>query len=445
MKFYGDHYMSCFASLEVLTDADVVVCGGGPAGLGASIAAARNGAKVVLLEQTGALGGMASVGLVPSVIHMTDGKNITAAGVCTDILAEVCKRMNLPKINYGWQNVNAEIFKQVCDEKAAEAGVKVYFNQKLAAVEREGAYVKSVVVAGSKGLKKVTGKVFVDSTGDGALSAFAGADFEVGDKDGNTMSPSLCVQYAPVDWDEYAKGAQEGKSDRALWKKMLDNGTAPLLEHHFVGTFKCGERMATGNLGHIYGTNCLNEDDITRGYTEGRKIAVIIHKFFKEQVPGFQNSELVNTASLLSVRETRRIVGDYKLCYEDYLKRSHFEDDIARFSYPIDIHSSKVNADEQKRVEERLHETRYKDGENYGIPYRAILPKGLENVYITGRSVSCDREIQSSLRVMPGCFVTGQAAGSAAAMSLASGGRTRSVDVAKLRANMREKLGAFLP
>ncbi|MFA6103419.1 MAG: FAD-dependent oxidoreductase [Victivallaceae bacterium] len=432
-------------NLEELVKSDVIVCGGGPAGLAAALAAARNGAEVVLLEQSGALGGMASIGLVPMLAYTSDGVNITAAGVCMEIAGEVVARMGIGQINPSWQSINPEIFKKVCDEKVTAAGINVYFSQKIAAVERDGDRVTAVAVAGPRGLKRITGKVFVDATGDAAVSAFAGVPFECGDATGKTMSPSLCVQYAGIDWDEYLSSEKAGRNYQKIWHELMDAGKAPLPERHFVGIFKTGPSVGTGNLGHIYGVNGINETDVTRGYIEGREIAGIIHRFFREHVPGFRNSELVNTASLLSVRETRRITGDYCLNFKDYLRRAVFPDEIGRYSYPVDIHSSSTDAEEQKRVEDRMQETSYQSGENYGIPYRAMLPKGISNLLVAGRSISCDREVQSSLRVMPACFITGQAAGTAAALSLSRQCITRAVKTDQLRAAMRDKLGAYLP
>ncbi len=432
-------------NLETLAIADVVVGGGGPAGLAAALAAARQGAKVIILEQAGALGGMATLGLVPCMAYLFDGVNNTAAGICMEIVSEVCRRMGVAKVAPSWQPINAEIFKQVCDVMVTETGITVLFNQKIAAVAVTDGRLSSIAVAGPKGLKKVLGKVFVDGTGDAALAAFAGAGFECGNEAGETMSPSLCVQYAGVDWEKYYKSCAEGRDCRKIWRELLDNGTAPLPEYHFVGVFKTGRSTATGNLGHVYGINAIDEQDVSKGFIEGRKIARIIQTFFKDYVAGFENSELVNTASLLSVRETRRIKGDYKLVFDDYVCRASFADDIARYSYPVDIHSSSTDAEEQKKVEERMADTRYSQGENYGIPYRTLLPVGIENLLVAGRSISCDREMQSSLRVMPACFLTGQAAGTAAAMSLQSGGQVRKVDIGALRGRLRSTLNAYLP
>lgn len=182
---------------------------------------------------------------------------------------------------------------------------------------------------------------------------------------------------------------------------------------------------------------------MTNAYIEGRKLAKIYHDFYRRHVPGFEHSDLVQTAPLLGVRESRRIRGEYQLNGDDYRSRAVFADEIGRFSYPIDIHSSSTDPEEQKRVERVLCETRCKPGESYGIPYRSLIPLGVENLLVAGRCVSCDREIQSSLRVIPGCFITGQAAGAAAAMAAA--GNVRSVDTAVLQKWLKDDLHVYLP
>ncbi len=419
----------------ILATADVVVCGGGPAGAGAALAAARNGYDVLILEQTGALGGMGTVGLVPAIIHVSDGKNLTADGICREIVDEMCRRMGVEP-NYGWQNIDPEILKVVYDEKIAEAGIRVVFNVKICEVVRNGERVESVLAATSQGLKRIVGKTFVDATGDAAVAAFAGVPFERGDAAGNTMSPSLCVQYANVDF------SRVNGTGRNEWIKLMEQGKAPLPEYHFVGFFRNGKTMGSGNLGHIYGIDCLDEFDITKGYIEGRKIARIIFDFYREHVPGYENAELVSTASSLSVRETRRITGDYQLNHGDYKRRARFDDEVGRFSYPVDIHASSTDPAAQKKVEEVLHATRYEAGENYGIPYRSLCPQGVKNLLVAGRSICADRAMQSSIRVMPGCFVTGQACGVAAGLSLATGD-IRRVEIETLRAGLK-KVGAYL-
>lgn len=428
-------------NIPLLADAPVVVCGAGPAGAAAALAAARTGAQVLLLEQISACGGMSTSGLVPVFIHMTDRKNIVASGICHELVAEMCRRMGVAEINYIWQHINPEILKRVFDDKLAEAGVKVFFGVKIADVIRIGDRISALVVATSRGLKKVTGNIFIDATGDGLVATQSGVPFELGDERGKTMSPSLCVQYSNIDFDHMRQAEKEHNGAHELWRRHKKE--IPLDEYHLVGISEYGFATGSGNLGHIYGVNAIDEDDLTRSYIEGRKVAEIIYHFYHRFVPGYEQADLVATAPLLGVRESRRIQGDYCLNYDDYLNRRHFDDEIGRFYYPIDIHASSTDPQEQQGVGKRMETTAYAPGENYGIPYRTLTACGIENLLIAGRCISADREVQSSLRVMPCCMITGAAAGAAAALTQHNG-KVRDLDMNELRAALRS-LGAFLP
>lgn len=155
---------------------------------------------------------------------------------------------------------------------------------------------------------------------------------------------------------------------------------------------------------------------------------------------------LVATGSLLGVRETRRIMGDYVMTLDDFKKRAGFDDEIGRYSYPVDIHPNKNDIDSYKKFYEEITTLHYKKGENYGIPYRALVPRDLDNVLVAGRCISTDRYMQSSVRVMPGCYITGQAAGTAAAMVADSNGKNTAhdIDIKSLQGRLKA-IGAYLP
>ncbi len=433
--------------LEVLDSADIVVCGGGPAGIAAAIAAKEsNGSNsVMLIEQIGCLGGMGTAGLVPAFIHMTDGENLLAAGIAKRVVDELANRMNVEP-NYGWMNIQPEILKGMYDEMITKAGINLFLGLSVVDVICSEGKIESLVVSTKAGLKAISGKIFIDATGDGNICAWAGVPFDVGDENGRTMAPSLCVIYSGIDWEKYHRSVKEtGKGFRELWFEYVESGKSPIVEWHLPGMFPVGENIGTGNIGHIYGINCLDERDITKGYVEGRRIARIYFEFAKNNVPGFEKAELVCSASLLSVRETRRIRGEYILDYEDYLRRACFDDEIGRFAYPIDIHASQADAEDQKRVERELVETRLGKGESYGIPYRSLIPVKLSNTLVAGRCISTDRRMQSSVRVMPGCFITGQAAGVAASLTIEQKANdVRNIDIEKLRGILRNQ-GAYLP
>lgn len=426
----------------VLTEADVVVCGGGPAGIAAALAARRAGSRVALLEQTGMLGGMGTAGLVPSFLVMDDGERVLADGICREVVDEMAHRMGV-KPDYHWQNSNPEILKRLYDERITEAGIRLFLGLPVVdAIVENGALV-AVLVSSRQGLKAVRGRAFVDASGDGNLAAWSGAPFDVGDSLGRTMGPSLCVQYAGIDWKTYLAQPSPNAAVNERWRQLADAGEAPVPERGLCGVWPNGPTTGSGNLGHVYGVNGLREDEITRGYVEGRRIAPLIHRFYREHVPGFAASELVSTAALLSVRETRRIRGDYRLSFDDYRRRADFADEVGRFAYPVDIHASTGDPAEQEAVERRIEETKLRSGESYGIPYRVLIPQGVRNLLVAGRCVSCDREVQSSLRLQPGCFITGQAAGCAAALAARRDGAVRGVPVPELQGLLRRQ-GAYL-
>ncbi|WP_187144084.1 FAD-dependent oxidoreductase, partial [Victivallis vadensis] len=160
--------------LPVLFEAEVVVAGGGPAGIAAALAAARLGKRVVLLEQTGSLGGMGTNALVPAVIYQSDGVNWVVGDFCRSIIEECCREMGIDEVNPGWQEVDAEILKRIYDDRLLKAGVKLFYMIRVADVVVRSGKLESLLVATPHGLRKVKGEVFVDATGDAAVAAFAG-------------------------------------------------------------------------------------------------------------------------------------------------------------------------------------------------------------------------------------------------------------------------------
>lgn len=428
----------------ILAQAQIVVAGAGPAGCVAAIAAARQGADVILIEESISCGGSGTNGLVPVVIHLGDSKNLTSSGIGFEIIEATCKKMKVKKINHIWQHIDAEKLKRVYDDKLREAGVTVLFSSKVAAVNRQNNRIKSLVVAGLNGLKTVHGDMFIDATGDGLVSALSGVPFEYGDEYGKVMSPTLCVQYSNINLKKFLAAEKKGEYARVIWHRLLKEGRTPIEEHHFTGISQYGNATASGNVGHIYGTDSLNEFSVSQACIEGRKIAELIHEFYVDNVPGCDKSDLVSTASKLGIRESRRIMGDYVLNYEDYVMRRHFDDDIGCFHYPIDIHASNTDPEEQLKALEDLEMSWYKPGESYGIPYRVLTPKGIKNLLVAGRCISADRAIMSSIRVQPGCMITGQAGGIAAVIALDSKCDVRKVNIDELRDKLIE-IGAFIP
>ncbi len=439
-------FIALSRKLDVAYTCDVAVIGGGPAGVAAATAAARAGAHVVLVEAAGCFGGMGTAGLVPCFCPYTDREKPVVRGIGEEVLKEMAERMGFP-LEYDWMPIHAETLKTVYDDLLEASGAVCRLHTRAVDVIG-GERIEAVVVATKKGPKAVKAKVFIDATGDGDVAAWAGVPFEIGDEEGRTMAPSLCPTYAGIDWEtvEAHRLPSGERIDRATWTGQAERGETPYKEHHLpAGVLKVGEVLGTGNLVHVYGTDPLSEESLTRGMVEGRRMAWGMLAWYRANVPGYAKAEMAATAALLSVRESRRIAGEYTLTAEDYARRASFDDEIGRHAYEIDIHSSTTDTEEQAAVLERFLGSRYKPGESYGVPYRCLIARGKANLLVAGRAISTDRSMHGSMRVMPGCFVTGQGAGVAAAQAAAeAGGEVRKVNVSRLQTTLRAQ-GAYIP
>ncbi len=428
----------CGGRLPVLWEGDVVVCGGGATGVAAAVAAARAGRKVVLLEKSICAGGMITNGLLPSIIHMTDGVNMLSGGICKEVVDAVSERMGVQAL-YNWHNIHPEPMKRVLDELLLGAGVEVLYNVHVFDVIGSAGRLEAVAVSGVAGKQAVLGKIFIDATGDGHIAMLAGAPWEMGDADGRTMAPTLCTLFERVDFEQRPENLRYAGSGRKEWHEDTEKGIAPLPEHHFVGFFRNGPTSGSGNLGHMYDTNPLDPASVSKACIEGRRQSEIYLNFYRKRVSGFQQATLAATASQLGIRESRRIVGEYVMTHDDYLCRRRFADDIGCFAYPIDIHAAAADAAEQQNVELQLARSRFQAGEHYGISYRALLPRKTQNLLVAGRCISCDRAMQSSIRVVPGCMITGQAAGNAAALAVEHQVDLRQIDITQLQQMQRSQ------
>lgn len=433
--------------IDIAETVDVLVCGGGTAGFAAAAAAARAGAETIVIEQLGCLGGLGTSGLVPCFCPYTDGEKPVARGIAEEVLVELARRMGV-EVEYDWFNIHAEMLKKLFDDMLADCGARVRFFTKIVDVVASEGHIEAVVISTHEGLKALKAGVFIDASGDGDVAAWAGAPFEVGDGEGRMQAPTLCNLFANVDWAEFWRHKEDGemRPDQKLWRAHCAEGSAPIDEWHLAaGVLPCGPSIGASNAGHIYEVNCLDEAALTQAIIEGRDQAWAFLEWYRANVPGFQKAELAETGAILGVRETRRILGDYVLNFEDYKARRSFEDEIGRFAFPVDIHSSTSEDRARQFAEKRYRETQLGRGESYGIPYRCLITEQTENMLMAGRCISTDRHLQGSLRVMPACFITGQAAGVAASMAAKKpGGAVREIDTTRLRETLTGQ-GAYLP
>lgn len=417
---------------------DVCVVGGGPAGVAAGIAAARSGARVLILESQGFFGGCGTAALVPAFMQFTDGVHFLAGGVGREVFDRACT----PELGC---SIRVEVLKRVYDEMVRESGADFLFFANVADVIRRENGVEAVVVTAKSGVYAVHARIFVDGTGDGDLCVWGGAPFELGDPvTGHVMPSTLCQLWTDIRWDEEPSEHITRERKFEIIDRAMRDGVFSQEDYHLSGIWRVGRHTGGGNVSHCFGVNATDERSLTEGMVTGRRIAPEYRRFYREYMGGcYREAEIVATGSLLGVRESRRIMGDYVLGVEDFRADSRFEDEIGRYSYPIDIHPEPGREAYRAFLHEHMG-MRLDTGESYALPYRSLLPRGLENVYAVGRCISTDQKMQSSIRVMPCCYITGQAAGAAAALAAAGDGETRHVPMDALRSRLRA-MGAYLP
>lgn len=428
---------------------DVIVVGGGPTGCTAAVAAAREGARTLLIETTACLGGSGTSALVPAWCPFSDKEKIIYRGLAEKVFTAAKQGLaHVGEQDLDWVPIDAEKLKRVYDELVTEAGATVLFQTFLTSVETDGAgRVTTLIVSNKKGLTALRAKVYVDCSGDADLSAWAGAEFHKGDELGQMQPGTHCFILSNVDEYAYKNGPDLGWWDAdSPIHAIVDSGRYPEIPdkhmcHNIVGPGTVGF-----NAGHVWDVDNTDPATVSSALMKGRKLALAYRNALAEFHPAaFGNAFLAATGSVLGIRETRRIVGDYVLCAEDYIERRAFEDEICRNSYFIDLHLTKEEARTNGELEAALRFNRYEKGESHGIPYRCLTPRGLQNVLVAGRSISCDRSVQGSVRVMPVCLAMGEAAGIAAAHALRVPGHdVHAVDVGELRRRLQEE-GAYLP
>ncbi|PTX92800.1 FAD-dependent oxidoreductase [Verrucomicrobia bacterium LW23] len=426
---------------------DVIVAGGGPAGVSAAIAAAREGARTLLLERTCSLGGMGTSALVPAWCPFSDKKQMLYGGIAAEIFA--LSKEGTPHVNpaeLDWVPIDAEHLKRVYESVAVKAGVQILFDTFMVGVQRDSdSRVRHVIAANKQGLTALEASVFIDTTGDADLVAFAGGEFARGDAAGSLMPGTLCFILGGVNEEAYPRVP---RFFTPTIEEIIASGRYPEIPDRHLCHNKVGTGCVGFNAGHLYDVDNTDPFGVSRAMIQGRRMALEYRNALREFFPeAFGQAHLVQTGALLGARETRRIIGEYTITLDDYLDRRSFPDDVCRNAYFIDIHLSREEASKAKDWDKAVcHRFKqYEPGESHGIPYRALVPRALRNVLVAGRCISTDKVVQGSVRVMPVCLATGQAAGTAAAMAaLGFGGDVHAVEGTSVRARLAER-GCWLP
>ncbi len=443
--------------VPVVAEADVLVVGGGPAGIAAAVSAGRNGARTVLVERFGFLGGNATAGLVGPFMtsYSLDGKQQLIRGVFEELVerAEALGGAIHPSkvgvgefsgfISYGHHKVtpfDPEAVKLVAAEMCLEAGVELRLHTFMVDTLVEGDGVGGVIVASKSGLEAIKARVTVDCSADADVAARAGAAFHQGrESDGLTQPMTLFFRVANVDDARVIAYMAEHTDDRrpyaSIVREARERGEFPI-PREGIGIYRTPQpgiwRLNSTRLQRLDGTSV---QDLTKAEIEGRRQVMFLLRFLRERCPGFEESTLLDTAAMIGVRETRRIVGEYTLTAEDLASGREFDDVIALCGYPIDLHSpdgSGGGATGELEV-----------ANVYQIPYRCLVPADVDRLLVAGRCVSASHEALGAIRVMPPSFAMGQAAGTAAALAVAEGVQPRKLPIPWLQETLTQR-GAFL-
>ena len=431
-------------------ETDVVVVGGGPAGLGAAIAAADAGARVVLVERYGFFGGNATAALVMPLMSFFTDKGTRKESTSTSLLPSdhgpgeavvhgVLRRLLerlvaaggavAPSLATGFVvPFDPEWLKLIALELLDEAGVEFLFHSFASGVlpGNEG-----VVLETKAGPLVMRAKVIIDCTGDGDVAAAAGAPYEVGRFDGLVQPMTLMFRVAEfrrAAFNAYVReNPKEWRGVHGLWalvRRATEAGELDLPREDMLFFATPHESEVSVNSTRV--TRVLGVDVWDLSYAEwcSRRQMRQIAAFLRRYVPGFEDSYVVQSGVQVGVRETRRILGEYQLNVEDVLGARKFDDAIARGAYPVDIHNPKGTGTLLKRLP---------PGEAYDIPLRCLLPKNTERLIVAGRCISGTHEAHSSYRVMAIVMATGQAAGVCAALATRKGTTPRRVNVREIQ------------
>ncbi len=417
---------------------DVIVVGGGPAGVGAALAAGRAGKRTLLVEQYGFLGGMWTAGLV---IPIWDWQN--KGGIVQELIHDI-NAAGKNSSSGPLYTFDIEYMKLLLDRKMREAGVDVLFHTLFADAitekTQDGTVIGGVLLENKSGRGAYLAPVVIDCTGDGDVAARAGAPYRVGrDKDGATQPMSLMFKLGNMDYVQNVVDFPYDRECTELFYFMKQAARMAGLENYeFNFERPYILRLPTSHQGiaemtHVRGKSGLDAWDLSAAEVEGRELVDEAMRFFTAYMPQFKDAFLEQTAPHIGVRETRRIMGEYMLTIEDMLAGARFEDGICTCAFSIDIHQPDGKSQEGMHIPTKP----------YGIPYRCLVPQVVDGLLVAGRCISGTYEAHASYRVTGDCVPMGQAAGLAAALSIDKGVTPRALD-GRLVAEAMVAAGAWI-
>ncbi len=401
---------------------NLVVVGGGLAGIAAAVSAARQGLSVLLVEKSGWLGGAMSNCLVypfmPYWMTQNGEKKYLSQGIFAEMLERQKKYDDIKSDIY----YSPEYFKFILDDMVEESGVEVLFHTTLFKVSTKGEKVSSVSLAVKSGVLEVAADYFVDATGDGDLFAFAGCDFQLGREKDNLCQPmTTCFRMDKVDEEMFDR---EIEQIQKLYKEYQQRGEILNPRENILYFKNLGQGIIHFNTTRVVKYDPTNPFDVSRAEMIARKQIFELVDFLKKNSKAFENSDIISIAADIGVRESRKLKGEHILTAEELKNCTVFEDSIMLGNYEIDIHNPEGTG---------TNLYYFKSGEYYTVPYRCLVPKEYDNLLVAGRCISATHEAQASIRIIPFCACMGQAAGLAVSIAHRNNCSVKMIDTTELQ------------
>ncbi len=431
--------------VPVMAETDVLVVGSGPGGLSAALAAAREGVDTMLVERYGCFGGVITQSMIGTLAWYRSSIETVDAGGLGVEYEQRAKAMGASTSIYLYECLDTEVFKYIADLMVQEAGIVPVLHCHIVDVIMEGHVVKGVITESKSGRQAIIAKRVIDATGDADIAHYAGAPYRIAPR--NTLEDvSVNFGCSGVDIEKFLEYTLSNPSSIADWgnesgekeekefstylvepfekaKAAGEMPEYPRIESYW-GNFTDAGEIPTLNAIFMPNIDATDVRDLTKAEIEGRKQVIWAVAALKKYTPGFEKARLRTMGTSLGVRETRKIVGAYSLTENDVLNQARFEDSIGIFPEFLDGHDVAVMPT---------------TGRYFHVPYGVVLPQKVENLLVVGRAVAGDRVSHAATRQMMCCVVTGQGAGTAAAVSLKDDATFREVDIAKVQKALEKR------